>query len=91
MTFHLDAAAVAAIVGHLDEDHADDTLLLARTLGGVPDAVRAWAVGVDVDGLDLAAEVDGREVPVRLAFANRVTERAQVRHEVTALYARATA
>lgn len=90
MTFELDATAQRAIVDHLNDDHPEDTLLLCRTLGGEPTAERAWAHGVDVDGLDLRAEVDGTEVAVRLPFAERITERAQVRAEVVRLYERAT-
>lgn len=86
----LDREAIAAITRHLDEDHAEDTLLLCRTLGGQPDATSARAVGVDADGLDLEAQVDGRPVPVRLVFDAPVEERAEVRHAVVALYERAT-
>lgn len=86
----LEPDAVAAITRHLDEDHPEDTLLLCRTLGGQPEATSARAVGVDLDGLDLEADVDGRAVPVRLPFDAPIEERAQVRHAIVALYARVT-
>ncbi|GGI07742.1 DUF2470 domain-containing protein [Egicoccus halophilus] len=89
MAYELDDVAVQAIVGHLNADHAEDTLLLCRTLGGVERATAARATGVDVDGLDVRATTPSGEVRVRLPFAARVTERAQVRTEVVALYDRA--
>jgi hypothetical protein len=55
----LDAAAVAAIVAHLNDDHGEDMLTICRTLGGRPDAVAAIVTSVDVDGLTLRAIAPG--------------------------------
>lgn len=77
---------VAAIVRHMNEDHADDTLLMVRVLGGLPDAERAAMTSVDALGADFVACVGGDEVPVRLEWGKRLTERKQVRQEVVRLY-----
>lgn len=91
MSFTLDADAVRAIVDHLNDDHPEDTLLLARELGGLPGATQARASSIDVAGLDLSVELaDGEVVEVRLPFDEPVTERAEVRHRVVALYDRAS-
>ncbi|RCV56707.1 hypothetical protein DEF23_01890 [Marinitenerispora sediminis] len=75
----------------MNDDHADDTLLICRALGGVPSATAARMVGLDATGGDFAATVDGAEVAVRLAWSAPLTERAQVRHEVVRMYREARA
>ncbi|GLZ03422.1 hypothetical protein Acsp03_08890 [Actinomadura sp. NBRC 104412] len=73
---------VRQIARHMNEDHAQDCLLICRALGGRPDAGRARMSGLDADGIDFVATVDGHDVPVRIPWSRRLTERAQVRHEV---------
>ncbi|WP_213453218.1 DUF2470 domain-containing protein [Rhizomonospora bruguierae] len=77
---------VAAVSRHMNDDHAEDALLICRTLGGQPAATRARTTGLDADGIDFAVTVDGTEVPVRVPFAARLTERAQIRREVVRMY-----
>ncbi|MFY1703976.1 DUF2470 domain-containing protein [Micromonospora sp. WMMA1923] len=82
---------VAGVSRHMNDDHAEDTLLIARTLGGCPQATRARTTGLDADGMDFAVTVDDIEVPVRIQFARRLTERAEIRHEVVRMYREACA
>lgn len=77
---------VAAITRHMNEDHAEDTLLMVRVLGDQPSAESAAMTNVDADGADFVANVGGTEVPVRLDWGKRLTERKQVRQEVVRLY-----
>ncbi|MFC9974461.1 DUF2470 domain-containing protein [Spirillospora sp. NPDC127200] len=74
--------AVRQIMRHMNEDHAGDCAMIARALGGVPAATAARMSGMDADGIDFAATVDGAEVPVRIPWSERLTERVQVRREV---------
>ena len=46
--------------------HADDALLICRTLGSVPDAVAASTTGFDGDALELLATGPGGEQRVRV-------------------------
>lgn len=78
--------AVAAIIRHMNVDHPEDTAMICRAHGGVPDAAAATMTGLDADGGDYLVVVDGREVPVRVPWGRRLTERAQVRAEVVRLY-----
>jgi hypothetical protein len=101
----LDAAAVAAIVAHLNADHAEDMLTICRTLGGRPDATAAVVTGVDADGLTLRAiapgpsqgdgdgsGLDGREgTVVRLGWPAPIRMRSDVRIQVVRLYDEAVA
>ncbi|MFF3854349.1 DUF2470 domain-containing protein [Micromonospora sp. NPDC002575] len=84
-----DADIVRAVCRHMNADHADDSLLICRALGGCPDATRARATGLDADGMDFAVAVDGIEVPVRIPFARRISERAEIRREVVRMHERA--
>lgn len=81
---------VAEIVRHMNEDHEDDTLLMVRVLCDQPDAMSAVMTSVDADGADFVANVGGTEIPVRLDWGKRLTERKQVRQEVVRLYREAT-
>lgn len=80
---------VDAIRRHMNEDHAEDSLLICRALGGVPNATAAEMVGMDAEGIDFAATVGGRSTVVRVAWSQRLVDRAQVRPEVVRLHRQA--
>lgn len=85
---------VAAIMAHMNGDHAADNLVIVRALGGVPEAEHARMSGMDATGIDFDVTVGAvgeRQVPVRLAWSQPLTERSQVRPEVVRLYERAVA
>nr|MDT0660419.1 DUF2470 domain-containing protein [Micromonospora sp. DSM 115978] len=82
---------VAAVGRHMNDDHAADSLLICRALGGRPTASAARMTGMDADGLDFSVTVAGVEVPVRVPFDRRLTQRAEVRLEVVRLYRQACA
>lgn len=82
---------VVAVMRHMNADHADDSALICRALGGVPDATAAVMSGMDGDGIDFLAVVGGEERAVRVPWSERLTERPQVRVEVTRMYHEACA
>ncbi|WFE97697.1 DUF2470 domain-containing protein [Micromonospora sp. WMMD987] len=86
-----DADVVHAVSRHMNDDHAGDSLLICRALGGCPAATRARVTGLDADGMDFAVTLDDIEVPVRIPFAHRLTERAEIRREVVRMYEQACA
>jgi putative heme iron utilization protein len=77
---------VTQIARHMNDDHAADNVLIVRALGGMPSATAARVSGLDADAMEFAAVVDGIEVPVRIPFAERLTERRQVRAEAVRMY-----
>ena len=77
---------VAQIARHMNDDHAEDNVLIVRGLGGIPTATSARMSGMDADAMEFAAAVDGVEVPVRVPFGERLTERRQVRAEALRMY-----
>ncbi len=55
-------------ITHLNEDHDDALLDMARAIGGCPEATAARCVDADRTGLDLIAETPSGETPVRVAY-----------------------
>ena len=86
MTDPFPPEAVEQIARHMNEDHAEDNVLIVRGLAGIAAATAARVSGVDEDAMEFAAVVDGIEVPVRIPFGARLTERRQVRTEAARMY-----
>jgi putative heme iron utilization protein len=86
MTDPFTPEVVEQIARHMNDDHADDNVLIVRALGGIPSATAARMSGLDADAMEFAAVVDGIAVPVRIPFAERLTERSQVRMETVRMY-----
>jgi putative heme iron utilization protein len=91
MTDPFPPEVVAQIASHMNDDHADDNVLIVRGLGGMHSATAARMSGLDADGIEFAAAVNGVEVPVRIPFRERLTERRQVRAETVRMYREACA
>lgn len=91
MTDPFPPEVVAQIARHMNDDHAEDNVLIVRGLGGMDAATAARMSGMDADGMEFAAAVNGVEVPVRIPFAERLTERRQVRAEAVRMYREACA
>lgn len=87
MTHTFDAGATAGILRHMNEDHAGDSLLIARAFA-VEDAVAATMTGLDGDaGTWLVERADGSHTEVRVAWPQgAISERPEVRREIVALY-----
>ncbi|MBW4678156.1 MAG: DUF2470 domain-containing protein [Desmonostoc geniculatum HA4340-LM1] len=56
------------ICNHMNEDHADAVALYAKAFGGVADAKAAQMLSIDAQGMDLTAQVNGEDVPIRIQF-----------------------
>lgn len=79
----------AGAIAHLNEDHADALLDMARALGGCPGATAARCLDADTAGLDLVAQVDGSERPVRVSYDEPIEEPAGLRKATVKLAHRA--
>lgn len=77
----------AAVLHHMNGDHAADSLLMVQALGGQPAATGAIATGVDRGGIDFSVTVGaGEPLTVRIHWAAELSSRAEVRGEVVRLY-----
>lgn len=79
----------AGAITHLNDDHADALLDMARALGGQPGATAARCTDADRTGLDLIAQVDGSEMPVRVDYDEPIDEPAGLRKATVKLAHRA--
>ena len=77
---------VDAVARHMNTDHVADCLTIVRGAAGVPEASAARLADVDAEGATFVAFVDGAERPVRVAWSRPISERAEIRTEVVALY-----
>jgi putative heme iron utilization protein len=68
------AGSAAFAVRHLNEDHGDALLAMARALAGYTDATAATCMRADRYGLDLAIATPRGRAQARVPFAERVTE-----------------
>ena len=88
-----DPAIVAAVLAHMNGDHSDDNLLIARAFGDRA-AVHARMVGVDGEAghwVYSAERGSALDHPLRVAWATPITERAEIRREIVIAYDRACA
>ncbi len=86
-------AIVSGVLAHMNGDHADDNLLIARAFGD-RSASRARMVGVDGLAGQWVYETDaspGAERPLRVEWSAPITARPEIRREIVALYDRACA
>ncbi|MBX3313950.1 MAG: DUF2470 domain-containing protein [Actinobacteria bacterium] len=77
---------VAAVTAHMNTDHPEDNLLIARSLGGAPDATGATMADVSPAGATFRVTSGDGERDVTVPWAVEVTERATIRHEVVRMY-----
>jgi len=82
---------VEAILRHMNGDHSDDNLLIARAFVD-PSAESAEMVGLDGDGGVWDVTTAGGVHRASVAWpAGAITERGEVRREIVALYDEACA
>lgn len=83
---------VASVAKHMNDDHSDDAVLIVRAFGGHPDATGATTTGLDGEAIEFRVSAPGSEpVTVRVPWSTPLTERAQIRAEVTRMYHEARA
>jgi hypothetical protein len=87
MTHAFDADAIAGVLRHMNDDHRDDNLLIARAFGE-PDAASAVMTFFDGDGGEWQATLrDDGTRDLRVTWpGGPITERREVRREIVALY-----
>jgi putative heme iron utilization protein len=78
-------------VDHLNDDHADALLAMARALAGHPDATSARCTAADRYGLDLVVDTPRGTAPARVGFAEPVAAAAGLRAAAVELTRRARA
>lgn len=88
MPHTFDDAALAGVLGHMNRDHADDNLLIARAFSPIADVIAASMTTFDgAAGQWHVITADGAEDVIAVPWpGGAITERHEVRREIVALY-----
>lgn len=68
------------ICKHMNEDHANAIALYAQTFGNSPDTETAQLLSIDAQGMNLAAEIKGSSVPIRIEFEHQLKDAEDAHH-----------
>jgi hypothetical protein len=79
---------VAAVLHHMNDDHPDDCLLIARAFGH-PDATASTMSTLDGHGGTWVYTVNDEQRDVVVPWTAEISERAEIRREIVVLYDRA--
>lgn len=80
-----DAPIVAAVLKHMNEDHPDDNLLIARAFGDSR-ADSAVMIGLDGDAGMWSYTLAGKVRELSVPWSHQISERPEIRREVVVLY-----
>jgi len=88
MAHVFDEAALTGVLSHMNNDHNEDNILIARAFSPVPDVTQAHMTTFDGDaGQWHVVTADGTEDVIRVPWpGGPITERREVRREIVALY-----
>ena len=68
------------ICKHMNEDHADAVALYAKAYGDLVDVAKAQMLSIDAEGMNLQAQVNGEELPVRIKFDHTLENAEDAHH-----------
>ncbi|MCJ8278862.1 MAG: DUF2470 domain-containing protein [Rivularia sp. ALOHA_DT_140] len=68
------------ICKHMNEDHADAVALYAKAYGNLENATAAKMLSIDAEGMNLQAQADGEEVPLRIQFDHTLANAEDAHH-----------
>ena len=85
----LPEVAVRRAVDHMNTDHRDSLVEMARALAGLDWATDVDLTALDREGLDIAARGSGRKESARIPFDAPITAPGELRGAVVALALRA--
>jgi heme iron utilization protein len=78
-------------INHLNDDHDDALLEMARALGGCPEATAARCLDADRTGLDLLVQTADGQREVRVSYEEPIEEPAGLRKATVKLAQKARA
>jgi putative heme iron utilization protein len=79
------ASSAAAIIKHMNEDHADSMVTLCRALSQATDTSQALMTGIDRYGFEMSATTAQGPRPIRLAFDEPIADAKGARIALVAL------
>ena len=76
---------VEAVLAHMNSDHNDDNLLIARAFGDA-DATAATMTTLDESGGSWVYTAGGTEMELTVPWSTTIAERPEIRREIVHLY-----
>jgi putative heme iron utilization protein len=73
------------ICQHMNADHQDALLLYAQVYGQTPEAEAAEMLAIDPQGMDLAVQKKGQQIPVRVSFDHELKDAEDAHHTLIAM------
>ncbi|RUT03522.1 heme iron utilization protein [Dulcicalothrix desertica PCC 7102] len=73
------------ICQHMNDDHSNAILLYAQAFGGLKEAQAAQMQAIDATGMDINAQVNGENVPVRINFDHVLQDSEDAHHTLIAM------
>jgi putative heme iron utilization protein len=73
------------ICQHMNDDHGDAVVLYAKAFGGVTQATSAEMLSIDADGMNLQAQANGAEIPLRIQFEPALQDAEDAHHRLIAM------
>ena len=68
-----------SVIVHMNDDHSDASLVYAKALAGLPDALSAEMTDFDRYGISLAVQMPGGVSEVRVDFLKPLTKAEDIR------------
>ncbi len=68
------------ICKHMNDDHAEAVAFYAKAYGDLEDATAAKMLSIDAEGMNLEAQANGQEVPVRIKFDHTLKNAEDAHH-----------
>ena len=83
-------SVVSAVLHHMNDDHPEDSLLIARAFGHT-DATASVMTALDTEGGTWLYTLEGSEIELTLQWTAPISERPEIRREIVVLYDEACA
>ncbi len=80
MSEPITAAVSDRICKHMNDDHADAVLMYAKFYGQAESATAAQMASIDSAGMNLVADVDGTQTPLRIPFDHPLESAKEAHH-----------
>ena len=68
------------ICKHMNDDHADAVAFYAKAYGDLDNATAAKMLSIDAEGMNLQAQANGEDVPVRIKFDHTLKNAEDAHH-----------
>jgi len=73
------------ICKHMNDDHGSAIALYAQVYGNAPQTEAATLDSIDPQGMNISAQIEGKSIPVRVAFDHPLKDAEDAHHTLVAM------